>query len=198
MKGLCRVPEAYQKVVRVSHDNQYLLTGGDDGILRVWTFPDFNRVLEIPAHDKEIDDIEISPDNSKAVSISKDGRSLVWDFKKGKKHAEMGWDPPGKVKYLYKRIRFGRIEGDAKRYKVFTISNPVGASKPPAFLHRWDPKSFTIEQSLEVHGSLSALAVSDNGNFVATGSMFDGTVEIYTAFNLMVKIISLLYNTLVD
>ena len=35
-------------------------------------------------------------------------------------------------------------------------------------------------------GSLSALAVSDNGNFVATGSMFDGTVEIYIAFNLKV------------
>ena len=178
-------------MVRVSHDNKYLLTGGDDGILRIWTFPDFHPLHEMKEHDKEIDDIEFSPDNKKAVSISKDGRSLVWDIMKGKKHAEMGWDPPGKVKYLYKRIRFGRIEGVANRYKVFTISNPVGASKPPAFLHRWDPKSFTIEQSLEVPGSLSALAVSDNGNFVATGSMFDGTVEIYTAFNLMVKIFML-------
>ena len=36
-------------------------------------------------------------------------------------------------------------------------------------------------------GSLSALAVSDNGNFVAIGSMFDGTVEIYIAFNLKVR-----------
>ena len=36
-------------------------------------------------------------------------------------------------------------------------------------------------------GSLSALAVSDNGNFVATGSMFDGTVEIFIAYNLTVS-----------
>ena len=36
-------------------------------------------------------------------------------------------------------------------------------------------------------GALSALAVSDNGNFVATGSMFDGTIEIYIAFNLAVS-----------
>jgi hypothetical protein len=36
-------------------------------------------------------------------------------------------------------------------------------------------------------GCLSALAVSDNGNFVATGTMFDGTVEIYIAFNLKVS-----------
>ncbi len=170
--------------MRVSQDNKLLLTGGDDGFLRVWTFPDLNPVHEIEAHKKEIDDIEFSPDSSKAVSISKDARALVWDVKKGKKHAEMGWDPPNKVKYLYKRIRFGRIDGDAKRYKVYTIVNPVGASKPPSYLHRWDPKSFTIEQGVPIYGALSALAVSDNGNFVATGSMFDGTVEIYIAFSL--------------
>ena len=64
-------------------------------------------------YNKEIDDIEFSPDNTKVVTISKDSRALVWDVKKGKKHAEMGWDK-GKVKYLYKRIRFGRIEGDSR------------------------------------------------------------------------------------
>lgn len=135
----------------------------------------------------------------------------------------MGWDPPNKIKYLYKRIRFGRIEGESKRFKVFTIVNPVGASKvittslktenceyictyifskvltiklfdsvyffqPPSYLQRWDPKSYTIEQAIPIEGSLSALATSDNGNFVATGSMFDGTVEIYTAFNLVVSV----------
>ena len=107
-------PEPYQKVVRISYDSKLLVTGGDDGILRVWTFPDLNAVHEIEAHNKEIDDIEFSPDNTKVVSISKDGRALVWDVKKGKKHAEMGWDPPNKIKYLYKRIRFGRVEGDSR------------------------------------------------------------------------------------
>ena len=56
----------------------------------------------------------------------------------------MGWDPPKKTKYLYKRIRFGRIDGESRRFKVFTIVNPVGASKPPSYLQRWDPKSYTI------------------------------------------------------
>ena len=35
-----------------------------------------------------------SPDNTKLVTISKDRRAVVWDVKKGKKHAEMGWDAP--------------------------------------------------------------------------------------------------------
>ena len=63
----------------------------------------------------------------------------------------------------------------------------MGASKPPSYLHRWNSKSYTIEQGVAVIGSLSALAVTDNGNYVATGSMFDGTVEIYTTFNLAVS-----------
>ena len=82
--------------------------------------------------------------------------------------------------------RFAKVEGDPKRQKVFTISNPIGASKPPSFLQRWNTKTFTLEQAIPKEGSLSAIAVSDNGTYVATGSMFDGTVEIYTAFNLQV------------
>lgn len=39
------------------------------------------------------------------ISISKDRRALVWDMKKLKKYAEMGWDPPNNTKYAYKRVR---------------------------------------------------------------------------------------------
>ena len=98
--------EPYQKVVRISPlDEKLMVTGGDDGVLRIWTFPDLNSVHEIEAHDKEIDDIAFSPDQTKIISISKDRRALVWDVKRGKKHAEMGWDPPNGTKYAYKRVR---------------------------------------------------------------------------------------------
>jgi len=182
-------PEPYQKVVRISPDGKLMATGGDDGVVRVWTFPDLNLVHEFRSHDKEIDDLDFSPDNTRIASISKDRRALVWDVKKGKKHAEMGWDPSGSsgktsLKYAFKRIRFAKIEGDPKKYKVVTIVNPVGASKPPSYLQRWNAKSWTVEQQVSVDGALSALAVSDNGNFVATGSMFDGTVEIFITFSL--------------
>ena len=166
--------------------NQLLATGGSDGFLRLWTFPEMSRTHEIEAHEKEIDDLDFSPDGARIVTISKDRRAFVWDVAKGRKHTEMGWDTPKGVKYLFKRIRFAKVEGDPKRQKVFTISNPIGASKPPSFLQRWNTKTFTLEQAIPKEGSLSAIAVSDNGNFVAIGSMFDGTVEIYTAFNLQV------------
>ena len=130
-------------------DGKFMATGGEDGILRVWTFPDLNQVKDLEGHEKEIDDIEFSPDQTKVcvfisiwkkrvevsiptnisyytnanyftvifmliylvslnfqiISISKDRRALVWDMKKLKKHAEMGWDPPNNIKYAYKRVR---------------------------------------------------------------------------------------------
>ncbi len=50
-------------------------------------------------------------------------------------------------------------------------------------------KTFQLEKcvtSPEGGGSLSALAVSDCGTFVATGSMFDGTVELFVSLSLQV------------
>ena len=48
----------------------------------------------------------------------KDKRAIVWDVKKGKKDAELGWDTPSNLKYLYKRVKFGCVEGDGKKYKA--------------------------------------------------------------------------------
>ena len=140
--------EPYGKVVRVSLNGKFLAAGGDDGHLRVFSFPDLDSVHDFATHDKEIDDIDFSPDSSKICSISKDKRAIVWDVKKGKKHAELGWDCPNNVKYLYKRVKFGCVEGDIKKYKVYTISNPIGSSKAPSFLHRWNTQSYTVEQAV--------------------------------------------------
>jgi len=177
--------EPYGKVVRISLNGKFLASGGDDGHLRVFSFPELTKVHDFPEHEKEIDDIDFSPDSSKICSISKDKRAIVWDVKKGKKHAELGWDCPGGVKYLFKRVKFGCVEGDNKKYKVYTISNPIGSSKVPSFLHRWNTQSYTVEGKVASPGlAYSALAVSDNGTFVATGTMSEGIVDIYTAFNL--------------
>ena len=156
---------------------------------------------DFATHEKEIDDIDFSPDSARLLSISKDKvsldavgscftisltfqRAIVWDVKKGKKHAELGWESPAGVKYCFKvkksfeliwksplthfaqRVKFGCVEGDQRKYKVYTISNPVGSSKVghelmkhsfhnqrlrffivqvPAMLHRWNTQSYTVE-----------------------------------------------------
>lgn len=178
--------EPHGKVVRISPSGKLLATGGDDAHLRVWAFPDMAKVHDFATHEKEIDDLDFSPDSTKLLSISKDKRAIVWDVKKGKKHAELGWEGPAGVKYMFKRVKFACVEGDSKKYKVFTISNPVGSSKVPAMLHRWNTQSYTVEGQVASKGlAYSALAVSDNGTFVGTGTMSEGLVDIYTAYNLV-------------
>lgn len=45
-----------------------MATGGTDGHLRIWQFPALTKRIDIKAHSKEIDDIDISP-NEKWVYI---------------------------------------------------------------------------------------------------------------------------------
>jgi len=178
--------EPYGKVVRISPNGRLLASGGDDGHVRVWSFPELNKVHDFQTHEKEVDDVDFSPDSSKLASISKDKRAIIWDVKKGKKHAELGWEPPQGVKFMFKRIKFGCVEGDSKKYKVYTISNPMGSSKVPSYLHRWNAQSYTVEGTAKCRfgNALSAMAISDNGTFLATGTMSEGIVDIYTTFNL--------------
>ena len=104
-----------------------LATGGSDGFLRLWTFPEMSRTHEIKAHEKEIDDLDFSPDGARIVTISKDRRAFVWDVAKGRKHAEMGWDAPKGIKYLFKRIRwvFSFFSYTGKSNTILSSNSPT-------------------------------------------------------------------------
>uniref|UniRef100_A0A8C2TNF8 Prolactin regulatory element binding n=1 Tax=Coturnix japonica TaxID=93934 RepID=A0A8C2TNF8_COTJA len=56
-------PDALQKAVRFSADGTVLVTGGADGFVRLWEFPSMKKALEFKAHDGEIEDITLGPDN---------------------------------------------------------------------------------------------------------------------------------------
>jgi len=48
--------------VSFSPDSRLVVTGGADGVLRVWNFPEMQLRSSINASKKEIADIDISPD----------------------------------------------------------------------------------------------------------------------------------------
>lgn len=81
------------------------------------------------------------------------------------------------------------MEEEPKKSRLFLICNPVSrVGKQVAYLQLWDPVKGRFSRSAQSDESLSALAVRDDGRFVAVGTMFTGTVDVYIAFSLQVII----------
>lgn len=99
---------------------------------------------------------------------------------------------PGAIKmYWYSDIcRYGIVEGDLKKTRLFTISNPVVGSKNPGIVAKWCGKTFRQERTQSLPGVLSSLALSDDGRYLATGTM-GGTVYLIIAFSLQVSYLAL-------
>ncbi|XP_043947511.1 prolactin regulatory element-binding protein [Drosophila biarmipes] len=177
--------EPLQRVVRISGNGQLMATGGTDGHLRVWTFPQMTLAAKLAEHSKEIDDLDFSPDSKVITSISKDSQGLVWDLASGQLQHKLQWKTPEGAKYLFKRCRYGTVEAQKDNYRLFTIANPLGKiGKQRGFLQRWNCASGQLQQAVAIDESLSSLAVRDDGRFVAVGTMFSGSVSMYIAFSL--------------
>lgn len=175
--------EPLQRIVRVSLHGKIMATGGTDGKVRLWKFPQLHKLYDLDAHEKEIDDLDFSPDSNLLVSIAKDGKALLWNAKDGTRDRELVWTPPNGAKYMYKRCRFRKVAEEKTRTDLFMLSNAVTA-KNRSFLQLWDAHTGAIVKSAPYKETLSALAVSDDGKFVAVGTMFSGSVDIFVAFSL--------------
>lgn len=178
-------PESLQRVVRISPNGEMMATGGLDGYIRVWNFPRMTKLTEIKGHSREVDDLDFSTDSKLLCSIAKDGLAVIWNLESGNERIKLTWTPPANLKYLFKRCRFACIEGRQERFRLFTLSNPLGKSgKARGFLQQWNVETGKLSGIVEIDESLSALAVREDGRFVAVGSMFTGSVSVYIAFSL--------------
>ncbi|XP_062979738.1 prolactin regulatory element-binding protein [Elgaria multicarinata webbii] len=180
-------PDALQKAVCFSDDHTLLATGGVDGFLRVWEFPSMKKTLEFQAHNGEIEDIALSPDN-KVVTVGRDFQCCVWQ--RDQMVTGLHWNEnlpgiPDKA-YRYQACRFGAVEDQAKALRLYTVQIPYKRERrpPPCYVTKWDGHSFlpllTRPCGNEV---ISCLSVSDTGTFLGLGTV-TGSVAIFVAFSL--------------
>jgi WD40 repeat protein len=68
-------------VVRYSPDGKFLLTGGRDAHLNIWSVENYELIKSIPAHNWAIYDITFNPDANLFATASRDKTIKIWDAK---------------------------------------------------------------------------------------------------------------------
>lgn len=80
--------------LQYSHNDDWLLSGDQDGIIKYWQ-PNFNNVNIIQGHTDGIRDIAFSPNDSKFVTCSDDSSLKIWNFNNGQEERSLvghHWD----------------------------------------------------------------------------------------------------------
>ncbi|XP_062394204.1 prolactin regulatory element-binding protein [Sardina pilchardus] len=177
-----------QKCVRFSADLKLLLAGGTDGHIRVWEYPDLKEKYAFKAHEGEIEDLDISPDNKHLVTVGRDFACSVWCGDQ----LVMGlcWHDniPNITEktYRYQSCRFGKVPDQKDALRLFTVQIPHKRDRkpPPCYLTKWDGQVFlpllTKPCGNEV---ISCLDVSESGTFLGLGTV-TGSVAVHIAFSL--------------
>ncbi|KAL8572247.1 hypothetical protein ACOMHN_022484 [Nucella lapillus] len=177
----------FQKVVRFSADHKLVVTGGADGFLRVWTYPDLKMEFETHGHKNDIDDLDISPSGDKIVTVSRDNTGCVWNTKNGTKVCNLVWNHANAKQYRYRCCRYGVVEGQKGQFHLYTLSIPLqrSASHPsPCYITLWDRDTFKVKKGVSAGNEvLSSLAVSNDGVYLGVGSI-SGSVSVYVSFSL--------------
>lgn len=180
--------DPFQKLVRFSKPANILVTAGADGHIRVWNYPQLAMKHDIAAHTDDVDDLDISPEGDKIVSVSRDGHGYIWNSKDSKKVCELKYELPNRTegKYIFRSCRYSVVEGNSKTPALFTTLNPAVRKKPPypSYLCKWNTQNYVLEKMVSTGTDmLTVMAVSDDGRFIGLGTQ-EGSVAIYIAFSL--------------
>ena len=90
---------SYVYSIAFSHDSQRLVTGGEDGYVRVWDVAPLKLVWQERQHREAVYSVAFSRDRKLVASGGYDGKVLLWDAERGQplRHAGSAVDAVGRV-----------------------------------------------------------------------------------------------------
>jgi WD40 repeat protein len=148
----------------VSPDGAFVVSGGEDGSLRVWDPRSGAERLVFKGHADwlEVEACAVSPDGGFVVSASDDRTLQIWDPRSGRRH----------------QVLAGH-DGAVNDCAVSPDGELVVSASDDHTLRMWDPGSGASRQVFEGHtGRVSACLVSPDGKHLVSASE-DYTLRIW-------------------
>ncbi|XP_046851204.1 prolactin regulatory element-binding protein-like isoform X2 [Xenia sp. Carnegie-2017] len=133
----------FQKVVRFSNNGEHIVTGGSNGYVCIFKYPELSCVHEFKAHETDVDDLDIHPNGKRFVTVSRDTKAFVWKLEEGKREFELFYSGPNEDEnedsFRIRACRF--LTNEKGETFLYTIQVPAkfDRQKPlPSFIVRWD------------------------------------------------------------
>lgn len=177
----------YQKCVRFSPDNKFIVTGGSNGFCRIFKYPSMEQRFDFKAHTSELDEVDIHPNSKLFVSVSKDPSASVWGLNDGKKQLELTFavDKKDDDFYRFRNCRFS-TNMDSKIVYLYTTHIPrkYTRTKVDSCLVRWNTGKWIPERTEFIKSHVpSSINVSKTGTYLGVGTA-EGSILLYTSWNM--------------
>ena len=159
--------------VKWSSDDQYIVSGGEDGTMRIFKviyegkdIHSLEQQIELGSHSRDINDVSINRSNQLAVSSSSDKTWRIYTIKDGKCIKRLSFSEDIGVENLQFK---GALFSPDERY-LYTLATKI---KGKSYLIKWDAKSENFDpiDTMEAHRNPSCIMNIDySGSNIAIGT----------------------------
>ncbi|PWA96434.1 quinoprotein alcohol dehydrogenase-like superfamily [Artemisia annua] len=168
-----------QLAVTFSHDGSLLALGGEDGKLRAFKWPSMESLVDVPDAHASVKSLDFSPDGKFLVSVGSGGPGRVWDISASTLTASLAKENDE----VFGFCRFSQNSANDPVLYITAMRDRGGS------IVKWNTKTWKrISSKHIVRDPISAFSVSDDGKFLAIGTI-QGDVYILNAGSMKVQTI---------
>ncbi|MES1912270.1 MAG: hypothetical protein MHM6MM_004572 [Cercozoa sp. M6MM] len=144
--------------LKISSDDDKIISGGGDGTLRVWALksPHHELLVNFKEHKASVAAIAMTKDDSEITSVSHDGSAIVWDMTRSRRRTAM-----------FANTQFSAVVYHPDESQLVT----TGTDRQLTFWDAVDADEIRILEGSPVGTTIHALGISSDGSIlVSAGS----------------------------